>query len=124
MLASNARIKLLLALLAVVFFSGILVISVITIQTPRQQSAAAYEPEAAPPRGEKKFEAPRGARPVHHPTTRTQPGGGPSTTGSSAGNSEQSELNTVSVIGTIVSSIGTILSVLITWLTYRQGKKA
>jgi hypothetical protein len=28
----------------------------------------------------------------------------------------------ISVIGTIVSTIGTILSVLIAWLTYRQGQ--
>jgi hypothetical protein len=128
MLTSNGRIKLLLAVLALVFFSGMLVISALTIRTPAVKKAEIMEPESAsepaPKNAHKNFAEKQGGRGRHgaQHSVKVQPTPTPAASSLSTDN-EDSDISMISVIGTIVSTIGTILSVLIAWLTYRQGQR-
>ena len=131
MFAWNRRTKLLFAL-ALVVSLVMLAVSASTIRTPRPQSEAAAAPEIAPettpPNPHKAVggkKAGRGSHLVQHaakpqptPTPATQ-----SSTGSSSTDSDQGDINLISLIGTIVGIVGTILSVLIAWLTYQQGRR-
>jgi hypothetical protein len=134
MFGSNSRIKLLLALVALVLFLGMLAVSALTLRTPAPKNTTAVEfsrePSKYAPKNvvvEKKIG--RGARGVPHtannqttPAPTPAASASPASTGSSGGGDEATVLNTISLVGAIVSTLGTILSVWIAWLTYKQGK--
>ena len=128
MFGSNSRIKLLLALVALVLFLGMFAVSALTIRTtqPPQNTAA---PEIASERSRsahKNFAVRKGGhgpRAIPHSgSSQAEPETSSTSTGSAGTGDAESDINMISVIGTIVSTLGTILSVWIAWLTYKQGK--
>jgi len=124
MFAWNRRTKLLFAL-ALVVSLVMLAVSAPTIRTPRPQSSTTPAPEIAPePTPQNHHKAPggkkagRGPHLVEH-AVKAQPTPTPSIQPT---DSDQGDINLLSLVGTVVGIFGTILSVLIAWLTYKQGR--